>query len=101
MKAVGASDRDVQKIFFFESSSIGFLGGVFGLALGWAVSRIINRVINFFLAKQGLPFFEYFNFPLWLCLGAVAFAVLVSLVSGIYPAYRAARVDPVIALRHD
>jgi putative ABC transport system permease protein len=101
MKAVGASDRDVQKIFFFESSSIGFMGGVFGLALGWAVSRIINRVINFFLAKQGLPFLEYFSFPLWLCLGAVAFAVMVSLVSGIYPAYRAARVDPVIALRHD
>jgi putative ABC transport system permease protein len=101
MKAVGASDRDIQKIFFFESSSIGLLGGVFGLALGWAVSRIINRVINFFLAKQGLPFLEYFSFPLWLCLGAVAFAVMVSLVSGIYPAYRAARVDPVIALRHD
>jgi len=101
MKAVGASDRDIQKIFFFESSSIGFLGGVFGLALGWAVSRIINRVVNYFLARQGLPFLEYFSFPLWLCLGAVAFAVLVSLVSGIYPAHRAARVDPVIALRHD
>jgi putative ABC transport system permease protein len=101
MKAVGGSDRDIQKIFFFESSSIGFLGGVFGLALGWVVSRIINRIINFFLAKQGLPFLEYFSFPLWLCLGAIAFAIIVSLVSGIYPAHRAAKVDPVVALRHD
>jgi len=101
MKAVGGSDRDIQKIFFFESSSIGFLGGVFGLALGWTVSRIINRVLNYFLAKQGLPFLEYFSFPLWLCVGAIAFSIIVSLVSGIYPAHRAATVDPVIALRHD
>jgi putative ABC transport system permease protein len=43
MKAVGASDRDIRKIFFFESSMIGFLGGVFGLVLGWLVSGLINR----------------------------------------------------------
>lgn len=101
MKAVGASDRDVSKIFFFESSVIGLLGGLFGLALGWVVSVLINQVINFFLSKQGVPFIQYFNFPWWLCLGAVAFSVMVSLLAGIYPALRAARVDPVVALRHD
>ena len=101
MKAVGASDKDIQKIFFFESSIIGFLGGVFGLGLGWVVSLLINRVVNYFLAQQGVPHIDYFSFPLWLCLGAVGFAVFVSLVSGVYPAMRAARVDPVVALRHD
>jgi putative ABC transport system permease protein len=101
MKAVGASNRNIKAIFFVESSAIGFAGGIFGLALGWTVSRIINRIINFYLAKQGLPYIEYFSFPLWLCLGAIAFAVGVSLVSGIYPASRAARVDPVVALRHE
>ena len=101
MKAVGASDGDIKKIFFFESSVIGFFGGIFGLALGWLVSGLINRIINYFLAKQGVPFIDYFNFPWWLCLGAVLFAVVVSLVSGIYPAIRAARVDPVVALRHE
>ncbi len=101
MKAVGAGDGDIKKIFFFESSVIGFFGGLFGLALGWVVSGLINRIINYFLAKQGVPFIDYFNFPWWLCLGAVLFAIVVSLVSGIYPAIRAARVDPVVALRHE
>jgi putative ABC transport system permease protein len=101
MKAVGASDRDIRRIFFFESSAIGFCGGVLGFALGWVVSGIINRVVNYFLAKQGVPFIQYFSFPAWLVLGAVAFSVAVSLAAGVYPAMRAARVDPVLALRHD
>jgi putative ABC transport system permease protein len=101
MKAVGASDKDIKKIFFFETCVIGFLGGIFGLALGWLVSGLINRVVNAFLAGEGVPFVQFFSFPWWLCLGAILFAILVSLVAGIYPAVRAARVDPVVALRHD
>jgi len=101
MKAVGASDRDIRRIFFFESCGIGLLGGVFGFALGWVVSNIINRVVNYFLARQGVPFIDYFTFPWWLAAGAILFSVAVSLAAGIYPAMRAARVDPVRALRHD
>ncbi len=101
MKAIGASDKDVKKIFFFESGMIGFLGGIFGLALGWVVSMLINQVANYFMAKQGAPYVHFFSFPWWLCLGAVAFSILVSLAAGLYPAVRAARVDPVVALRHD
>jgi putative ABC transport system permease protein len=101
MKAVGASDRDIKKIFFFETSMIGFLGGIFGLALGWLVSGLINQVVNAILIGEGVPFIQFFSFPWWLCLGAILFAMLVSLVAGIYPAVRAARVDPVVALRHD
>ena len=101
MKAVGASEKDIKKIFFFESGVIGFLGGVFGLALGWVVSMVINQIANHFLIKQGAPYTDYFSFPWWLCLGAIGFSILVSLGAGLYPAVRAARVDPVVALRHD
>jgi putative ABC transport system permease protein len=101
MKAVGASDRDIKKIFFFESSMIGFLGGIFGLALGWLVSGLINQIVNYFLTGEGVPYIQFFSFPWWLCLGSIVFAMLVSLGAGIYPAVRAARVDPVVALRHD
>jgi putative ABC transport system permease protein len=101
MKAVGATDGDVQRIFLFESGAIGLLGGSLGLGLGWAVSTIINEVINIIMARQGAPHIDYFNFPWWLCLGAIAFSIFVSLLAGIYPTRRAARVDPVVALRHD
>lgn len=100
MKAVGAGDRDVKRIFFFESGTIGFVGGLFGFALGWVVSQIINIVVNSYLGGQGVPQISYFSFPWWLFVGAVCFAVLVSLTAGMYPAARAARVDPVVALRH-
>ena len=101
MKAVGASPRVIKRIFLVESGAIGLLGGGGGLVLGWGVSRIINRVVNYFLAKQGIPHIEYFSYPLWLCLGAIVFAVAISLLAGIYPARRAARVDPIVALRHE
>jgi putative ABC transport system permease protein len=101
MKAVGAADSDVKKIIFFETATIGFLGGVFGLVFGWLVSMIINVVVNQILARRGVPYVNCFSFPWWLCLGAVLFSILVSLSAGIYPAIRAAKVDPVVALRHD
>jgi putative ABC transport system permease protein len=101
MKAVGAGDGDIKRIFFFESGAIGLLGGAGGCLLGWATSLVINRVINVYAGRQGVPNIDYFAFPVWLFLGAVGFAVLVSLAAGFYPARRAARVDPVVALRHD
>jgi putative ABC transport system permease protein len=101
MKAVGASDGDVKKIFLFESGAIGFLGGVLGLILGWIVSMLINQIVNYFMIKQGAPHMNYFSFRWWLCIGAIIFSILISLGAGIYPTMRASRVDPVVALRHD
>lgn len=101
MKAVGATDGDVQKIFFFESGMIGLLGGVFGLLLARVVGFIINQVINGVASGRGVPFIQYFDFSWWLCLAAILFSIMVSLAAGIYPTLRAARVDPVVALRHD
>lgn len=101
MKAIGAGDDDVKKIIFFETAVIGFAGGVFGLLLGWMVSMVINLVVNQILSRQGAPYMNCFSFPWWLCLGAIAFSIIVSLAAGIYPAIRASKVDPVVALRHD
>ena len=101
MKAIGGSETDIRWIFFSEAATIGFLGGAFGLALGWGVTRIANAVANHYLRPQGVPEVDLFYMPVWLVAGAMAFAVGVSLLAGLYPATRAARVDPVQALRHD
>ncbi|MCK4409866.1 MAG: ABC transporter permease [Candidatus Eisenbacteria sp.] len=101
MKAIGGSETDIRWIFFSEAATIGFIGGAFGLALGWAVTRMANAVANHYLRPQGVPEVDLFYMPIWLIAGAMAFSVVLSLLAGLYPASRAARVDPVQALRHD
>jgi putative ABC transport system permease protein len=101
MKAVGASDSDVRGLFFAEAGAMGLLGGVFGTALGWVIGRVINFGTNIYLRRQGFPPEHIWAVPVWLVAGAVGFAFFVSLVSGLYPASRAAKLDPVQALRYE
>jgi len=101
MKAIGATDGDVKLLFFFESSAIGLIGGCLGIVLGWIVTRVSNVIANFYIAKQGGPHIELFYIPWWLVVGGIGFAIVVSLLAGLYPSSRAAGVDPVRALRHE
>jgi putative ABC transport system permease protein len=101
MKAIGGSEKEIKMIFFMEAAVIGFVGAVFGLLLGWLVTRIANFVMNTQIFPEDMDPVNLFYFPLWLILGAVAFSILISLAAGLYPASRAARIDPVRALRHD
>jgi putative ABC transport system permease protein len=101
MKAIGGSDGDVRRIFLIEASAIGLLGGVAGVALGWAVGRIINIGANIYIQQQGGTPGNLFSLPLWLIGGAIGFSIVVSLLAGSYPAGRAAKLDPIQALRHD
>jgi putative ABC transport system permease protein len=101
MKAIGGSENDIKMIFVVEAGSIGFVGAILGLVLGWVVTIVANFVANSYLLPDEAPFVNFFHFPVWLILGAVAFSIVVSLAAGLYPAIRAASVDPVTALRHD
>ncbi len=101
MKAIGASDGDVKKLFFAEAGVMGLVGGILGVALGWSIGRVINIGTNIYLRRQDLPAENLWSVPWWLVVGAIAFAILVSMVSGLYPAARAARLDPVQALRYE
>jgi putative ABC transport system permease protein len=101
MKAVGASDADVRGLFFAEAGAMGILGGLFGTLLGWIIGRVINFGTNIYLHRQGFPPEHIWAVPAWLVAGAMGFAFLVSLLSGLYPASRAAKLDPVQALRYE
>jgi putative ABC transport system permease protein len=101
MKAVGASDADVRGLFFAEAGAMGLLGGICGTALGWFIGRVINFGTNIYLKRQGFPPEHIWSVPVWLVAGALGFSFLVSLLSGLYPASRAARLDPVQALRYE
>ncbi len=101
MKAIGASDGDVQKLFFAEAGAMGVLGGMIGVALGWAIGQLINFGTNIYLKSQSFPPEHFWAVPWWLVALAIAFSFVVSLLSGLYPAGRAARLDPVQALRYE
>jgi putative ABC transport system permease protein len=101
MKALGASDIDVKKLFFVEAGAMGALGGAIGVGLGWIIGKVINFGTNIYLQRQEIPAETFWIVPWWLIALAIAFSVLVSLGSGLYPAARAAKLDPVQALRHD
>lgn len=101
MKALGASDGDVKKIFFVEAGSMGVLGGTLGVALGWLIGRTINLGTNVYMSRHDLSPQDFWSVPIWLVSAALVFSLLVSLFAGLYPASRAARMDPVEALRHE
>lgn len=101
LKALGAADRDVKQLFFVEASVMGLLGGILGTGFGWLIGRAVTFGTNVYLKRQSLPTTDVFYVPWWLVLLAILLAVLVSLVAGLYPAARAAKLNPVEALRYE
>jgi putative ABC transport system permease protein len=101
LKALGASDLDVKKLFFAEAGAMGIVGGALGVALGWMIGKVINAGTNIYMHRQNLPSETFWFVPWWLVLFGLGFSLIVSLVSGLYPAARAAKLDPVKALRYE
>jgi putative ABC transport system permease protein len=87
-KALGARRSQVLRQFLIESAMICLLGGFIGTALAWGGGKLIT---------QWLPV----TMPLRIALGGTLFAALVGIFFGLYPAAKAARLDPIIALRKE
>ncbi len=106
MKAVGATNRDVLSIFLGEAAGIGFIGGVGGITIGWLAAQAINVLAVAFLANQasqqgGPPPSVAVYTPIWLPIFALVFSTFIGMLSGLYPALRAATMIPVQALKYE
>jgi putative ABC transport system permease protein len=99
LKSLGAHESIIKKLFLVESGVIGAIGSVLGIACGWIGTRVVAAIMKTVMAREDMPIFDPFALPIWLIALAFSFGVLVSLIAGLYPAARAARVDPVEALR--
>jgi len=71
MKAIGASDSDVKRVFFAEAGAMGVVGGVVGVLLGWLIGRVISVGTNIYLRSQGASNVEVWYVSWWLVAGAI------------------------------
>ena len=99
MMAVGGDARDLQRLFVVESAALGALGGAAGLLVGGALATGLDWGINLYLSGLGVPSLTVFDLSAPIALATWGGAVLVSLLAGVVPARRAARVEPAEALR--
>jgi putative ABC transport system permease protein len=96
MKSIGAKNSEILGIFLFESALIGAVAGIVGVLIGSGISYLIGEV----LASLGWSFLKPL-FSVWLFVGCVAFATITGAISGVAPAIRASKINPVDALRYE
>lgn len=101
MRACGATRATIRHLFTFESAMLGFWGGIFGLVLSVAIAKIGVSIADKYATDIPIPIDNIAQFPWWLIAGVLVFTTLVGLVSGLGPAIKAARLNPVDALRYE
>ena len=90
-KAIGARRSDIVAQFLLEAAVLTGLGGIMGLILGWLVSFTAKKLFT------SLPT----EVPAWAAISGIVVSVAVGIFFGIWPASKAAKLDPVVALRHE
>ena len=92
LKAIGARDREIEQWFLIEAGFIGAVGGTLGTALGAAGARIVGAAIDDYLADQGLSGINV-AIPVWVLALGTAGALVLSILAGVVPARKAARLS--------
>ncbi|MEJ0072496.1 MAG: FtsX-like permease family protein [Candidatus Saccharibacteria bacterium] len=101
MRAVGARRSTVSLLFTIEAALLGFWGGVIGLAIGYGAVLVANPLINKQLSTNNITSSNIITLPIWLILGVIGLTTVIGILAGLYPARRAARLDPVEALHYE
>ena len=97
MKSIGAKNTDILALFTIEAGLLGLVGGILGVLLGIGIGQLIEYIA----VKQLATTILQVSTPLWLVGASLAFAFVVGAVSGAWPAYQAANIKPVDALRYE
>ena len=101
MRTIGASPNDVKYLFVSESVVVGFMGGVTGILMGVIFGETINVFLNFIAGQFGGKAVQLFSFPLNFLTFIAVFSAAVGYLTGIFPAKRAAKLNPLDAIRYE
>ena len=99
MKAVGASAFSVRIIFLVQSAVIGLIGSGIGILLAEGINSLAQMLINNYITEQGMNLKIIIGLPWYSILGILIFTMLIALISGIYPANKASKMNSIDALR--
>lgn len=101
MKSVGMENRDIWRMFAAESSLIGVFGGLIGILFGMFIGELLNVGVNILARSLGGEAIDIFYTPLWFLVTIFVVASTVGFMTGLYPAYRASRINVLDALRYE
>lgn len=101
MKAIGATKKTISQLFLIESIAMGFFGGIFGVAFGWIFTKLLESILNVFASNFGGRALQIFYVPGWFYILVGILSVTIGFITGYFPAKRAAKLNPLDALRNE
>jgi ABC-type antimicrobial peptide transport system permease subunit len=101
MKAMGMKSSEVQELFLTESMIMGFFGGIFGIALGGILGKLVSLGLSFFAIFKGVGLVDISHIPISFVFVIILLSLLVGIATGIYPAKRATKISALNALRYE
>jgi len=100
MRSLGVTPADVRLLFIVESMLMGLLGGLGGLLLGFLSGELANAGFNLLAQRLGGQTLDLFAQPLWFTIVILGFSTVIGFLTGVFPAHRASKMDPLEALRY-
>jgi len=101
MKILGMRKKDINRLFLSEAIIFGTVGGVAGIILGSVFGSLANLILNYFAVRAGGDTTSIFYYPFWFMVSMVVFSIVIGVLTGLYPAKRASKLDALDVLRYE